>query len=341
MCAHVYSYSYVVVFYSNSAFWNSAHVFVRNVKQFYRCHHKRMCMYGTTLLVPTETASKSTSVLYVKCCVMFLPQKFHSFYSKCYSPLKLICRSVKMSKRKKYIRERTNESNSPGIQLQVIGTGAADQPAIVALNAIDNCYLFNCGEGIGRHCQESKINLKRISNIFFTQSKWQCIGGITSVYFVTIAHFGYPPKMHGPENLQKIVQRTAFLSSLGGLFEHRFKGDSFSTTERFEDKKIVVEPIQLNYGQETAMLYLCKLKARQGGFSLQKSVDKNVPATLLPRLFNGETITLDDGSTVESIDVRYPDMPELNLICELKLNRMSIIKFLSIIFNFYHKFPSY
>lgn len=225
-----------------------------------------------------------------------------------------------MSKRKKYIKEKTHESNSPGIQLQVIGTGAADQPAIVALNAIEKCYLFNCGEGIGRNCQDAKINLKKISNIFFTQSKWQCIGGVTSVNFVSIAHSGYPPKIHGPQNLQKIIQRTVFLSSVGGLFEHRFKGDSFFTTERFEDAQIVVEPIQLYYGNETAMLYVCKLKARKGGFSLQKSVDKNVPAILLPKLFNGETITLDDGTIIKSTDVRYPDMPEVNLICKLSSN---------------------
>lgn len=228
-----------------------------------------------------------------------------------------------MAKRKKYIKERTSDSNSPGIELQVIGTGAADQPAIVALNAVEKCYLFNCGEGIGRHCQELKISLKRVSNIFFTQSKWQCIGGVTSVNFVTIATRGYPPKIHGPENLQKIIQRTVFLSSVGSLFEHRFKGDSFFTTERFEDNKIIVEPIQLNYGHETAMLYVCKLIARRGGFSLQKSVDKNVPAAMLQKLFNGESITLDDGTIVKPTDVRYPDMPEVNLIC--KLNSMIVV----------------
>lgn len=247
---------------------------------------------------------------------MYLSQKIHSFYSKCYTPLKSIHRTVKMSKRKKYIKESVVESNAPGIELQVIGSGAADQPAIVALNAVEKCYLFNCGEGIGRHCQEARINLKRISNIFFTQSKWNCIGGVTSVNFVTIALTGYPPKIHGPENLQKIIQRTVFLSSVGGLFEHRFKGDSFFTTERFEDNKIIVDPIPLEFKNETAMIYVCKLKARRGGFSLQKSVEKNVPATLLPKLFNGGTITLDDGTTVKPTDVRYPDMPEINLMCK-------------------------
>lgn len=247
---------------------------------------------------------------------MYLSQKIHSFYSKCYTPLNFIHRTVKMSRRKKYIKEQTVESNAPGIELRVIGSGAADQPAIVALNAVEKCYLFNCGEGIGRHCQEAKIGLKRVSNIFFTQSKWNCIGGVTSVNFISIALTGYPPKIHGPSNLQKIIQRTVFLSSVGGLFEHRFKGDSFFTTERFEDNKIIVDPIQLDYKDETAMLYVCKLKARKGGFSLQKSVDKNVPATLLPKLFNGENITLDDGTIVKSTDVRYPDMPEVNLICK-------------------------
>lgn len=254
---------------------------------------------------------------------MFLPRKIISCYSKCYSPLKCIYRTAKMSHRKKYIKERTKESNSPGVQLQVIGSGAADQPAIIALNTVDRCYLFNCGEGIGRHCQDVKINLKRISNIFFTQTKWNCIGGVTSVIFATICNTGYPPKFHGPGNLHKIIQRMVYLSSVGGLFEHRFNSDSFFTAERFEDKRLIVEPIQLRCGKETAMLYVCKLNASQGTFSLKKSVDKNVPATLLPQLFNGETVRLDDGTIITASECRYPDMPEVNMICKLAISQMA------------------
>lgn len=246
---------------------------------------------------------------------MFLPQKIHSFYSKCFSPLKFILRTAKFSNRKKYIEKKPHDSNAIGLQLQVIGTGAADQPAIVALNAVDKYYLFNCGEGIGRHCQEARISLNKITNVFFTQSKWNCIGGITSVIFATVAHAGYPPHFHGPKNLQKIIQRMIFLSSLGALFKHRFEKDSFFTAKRFEDDKIVVQSIPLNCGNETAMLYVCKVKARSGGFSLKKSVDKNIPAALLPKLFNGETITLADGTIVKSTDVRFPDLPEVNMIC--------------------------
>ena len=257
--------------------------------------------------------------------MIFLPIKLQSFYLKCHPPLKFLHRTMRLSQNKKYIKEQTHEANAPGMELQVIGSGAADQPAIVALNAFDRCYLFNCGEGIARYCQDAKINLKKICNIFFTQSKWQCIGGVTSVNLATIAQTGYPPKIHGPDNLQKIIQRMAFLSVVGGLFEHRFQGDRFFTTERFEDNKICVEPIQLNWGKEVAMLYVCKIKERPGSFSLKKSVDKNVPANLLTKLFNGETITLDDGTIVESNDVRHPDMGEINLICKLVQSRLSVI----------------
>lgn len=250
--------------------------------------------------------------------VMFLPQKIHSIYSKCFSPLKFIQRTAKMSNRKKYISKKPHETNTFGMHLQVIGSGAADQPAIIALNGVDKCYLFNCGEGIGRHCQEANINLTKISNIFFTQSKWNCIGGVTSVIFATVAFAGYPPKFHGPKNLPKIIQRMIFLSSLGGLFKHRFEEGTFFTTERFEDNKIVVQPIALNCENETAMLYVCKVKARPGGFSLKKSVEKNVPAALLPKLYNGEAVTLDDGTVVKSTDVRFPDMPEANMICTIR-----------------------
>lgn len=251
--------------------------------------------------------------------VMFLAQKIHSFSSKCFLPLKFVYRTAKMSNRKRYITKKSPAINAWGIHLQVIGSGAADQPAIVALDGHDKCYLFNCGEGIGRHCQEAKIHLKKISNIFFTQSKWHCLGGVTSPIFTTIALDGYPPKFHGPKNLPTIIQRMIFLSSLGHLFKHRFTEETYFTTERFEDNKIVVQPISLHCGNETTMLYVCKVKERKGGFSLQKSVDKNVPAALLAKLFNGESITLNDGTVVEPVDVRFPDMPEVNMICMIDL----------------------
>lgn len=238
------------------------------------------------------------------------------YCSKCISPQQIIVRKLQMAFRKKYVRPKKESTiRATSAHLQVLGSGGADQPGSVILQAVDTRYLFNCGEGIGRMSKNAGISLKNIDHAFFTQSKWNCIGGITSVIFSTIASSGYPPTFTGPDNLQKIFQRMSFLSTVGGTFKHRFTDDLFKC-ERFEDHKIVIEPIELKNLKDSAIIYVCKLKECRGGFSLKKSLDKNVPPHLLGNLHQGESITLVDGTVVNPNEVRNEDWPETYFISE-------------------------
>lgn len=240
------------------------------------------------------------------------------YCSKCYLPPLFIVRGLKVQFRKKYVqRKRESTLNASGAHLQVLGSGAQDQPASVILQARDKRYLFNCGEGIGRLCTNAGISLKKVEHAFFTQSKWNCIGGITSLMFATIASNGHLPIFHGPKNLFKIAQRMSFLSIIGGIYKHRFTEANFHSDERFEDHKLVIEPIELKHSQDTAMIYMCKLKECRGRFSLEKSIDKDVPGPLLVKLFRGEDVTLDDGTIVTPNDVRHSDSAEIFFIGDL------------------------
>lgn len=232
-------------------------------------------------------------------------------------PAHHVVRALKLSRNKRFIKRKTESKQGPTeAKLIVLGSGAPDQSASVVLDALDQRYLFNCGEGITRFAKENNIPLQTIDHAFFTQNKWNCIGGVTSLMFCTIAQSGYPPTVHGPENLHKIFQRMSFLSTVGGIFKTRFTPDSFNTNEHFEDNKVVIDSVKLCHMQEGTFVYVCKLKACHGQFSLKKTLDLNVPSTLLATLYRGESVTLDDGTVVTPEQVRKKDWHDTYVMCK-------------------------
>lgn len=223
-------------------------------------------------------------------------------------------RSAYSTHRKKIFSRQLNKNDtSSGSFLKVIGSGASDAPASVILYTKYRRYLFNCGEGVLRHAQDAEVSLSKIDHAFFTQSKWNCIGGVMSLIFRAVtSSTGHPPVLHGPSNLPKIIQRILFLPSLG--HKHRFEPESFKTCERLEDDVLTVDSVELKHLNDTAIVYVCKLKKCKGTFSLQKSLDRNVPPPLMVKLLRGENITLDDGMVVMADEVRHPDMPDTFLV---------------------------
>lgn len=242
---------------------------------------------------------------YLRCC------------SSRFNPLKFILRTHKLYNSKKYVRQSSESKlKATNAYLQVLGSGAADQPASVVLITNDRRYLFNCGESIERFCNNSGISLKKINHVFLTQSKWNCIGGITNLLFATIAESGYPPTFHGAGNLHRIVQRMSFLSTVGVIFKKRFTPDAFKMDECFEDAKIVIETVTLRHSGESTNVYFCKLKACEGRFSLKKSVEMNVPPSLIANLHKGEDIELEDGTIITPKEVHAPNYKDMHIICK-------------------------
>lgn len=222
-----------------------------------------------------------------------------------------------ISHRKKYLQPKTETRNSAyGASLQVIGSGASDQPAAILLNLEDRRYLFNCGDGMKRLCFDAKVPLGKTHHAFFTKSKWDSIGGVTNLLFETAAFSGQLPTIHGPDNLFKIFKRMSYLSILGHMFEKRVNSELFRNSDRFEDSQVVIKPVKLQYLEETAIMYVCKLKEFKGSFSLNKFIERNLPTQLMAQLHRGEDVTLDDGSVVTAKEVQSSDYPETHIICK-------------------------
>lgn len=252
---------------------------------------------------------------------MFLLGNICRYCLKSRSSIFSVCRTIKSSSHVNSIHQNT-ESNSNGRQayLQVIGSGAPDQPSSVILRVSNTLYLFNCGEGIKRYCQDSQVNFKNISNVFFTQSKWNCIGGITNLIFMTFTNSRSPPKFHGPRNLETIFKRMICLSSQSFLTNYKFTSAVFTSNQRYEDSRIAVEPIEVRSHNDTAVIYLCKIKRTHGSYSLQKFLDRNLPNDLLPKLLRNEDVIFD-GKTIASADFRTPGRPEVSFMRRLNVFR--------------------
>lgn len=232
-----------------------------------------------------------------------------------HNPLKYTVRYTRLDFRKKYIKPRkqrnTNGTRVGDIYLRAIGTGAVDQPSTALLSTRSNCYLFNCTENTSRYLYANEVSPSRINHIFITQSKWNCIGGLTTIIFNVLAKCGQYPQFHGPETLFKITQRLTFLSSVGGMFKRNFKPDNFNSSDFFENDEIRVDFVKLKNGDDCVYGYICKVKANRGTFSLEKSVARNIPAgELLLKIFNGEEITLEDGTIVKPDEVRHQSFAE-------------------------------
>ncbi|KAK6099742.1 hypothetical protein MT418_001130 [Batrachochytrium dendrobatidis] len=92
--------------------------------------------------------------------------------------------------------------------LQISGTHSGDCSPSVIVRFDSGRYLFNCGEGTQRLCNEHKIRLSKLRGIFMTRTKWDCIGGLPGM-ILTVADAGLDSfRLYGPRNLSYFLAGT-------------------------------------------------------------------------------------------------------------------------------------
>ncbi|KAJ3359538.1 tRNAse Z trz4, mitochondrial [Allomyces javanicus] len=96
--------------------------------------------------------------------------------------------------------------------VQILGGGARDMAPSLLFKFDSQRYLFNCGEGTQRFCNEHKFRLPKLKNIFLTKLDWTNLGGIPGMLLTLndVQELGPkgPIHLHGPPNL------TRFMASL-------------------------------------------------------------------------------------------------------------------------------
>lgn len=139
------------------------------------------------------------------------------------------------------------------VSLNIIGSGASGESPSVCLSTRKNeKYLFNCGEDCQRLLTEQEMKISRIKHIFVTQTKWNCIGGISCISRITNSTQGWLPMLHGPKQLYKCIKRILCLSILSEL---DFKPIDCNLKNFFENDNlridfISISPNGMNHGQD-------------------------------------------------------------------------------------------
>lgn len=155
--------------------------------------------------------------------------------------LSKINRCIKLTN---FYREFVNDVKSwskpsKAISLNILGSGAAGESASVSLSVSNHDkYLFNCGEDCQRHFAVQNRKLSKIKHIFVTQTKWNCIGGISCISRVIYDTQGWLPMFHGPKQLYKCLKRVLCLSIMSEL---DFKPIDCNLKNFFEDDNIRID----------------------------------------------------------------------------------------------------
>lgn len=132
------------------------------------------------------------------------------------------------------------------ISLNVIGSGAIGESPSVCLSTSNNeSVLFNCTEDCQRLLTEHRIKIATIKHIFVTQTKWDCIGGISGVGRTIRNANGWLPMLHGPKQLYKCIKRILCLSILSEL-DFQPMDCNFDRFFENDDLKIKIVSIKRN-----------------------------------------------------------------------------------------------
>lgn len=189
-----------------------------------------------------------------------------------------INRNYKIIKKTKFYREFVNDVQfkckkpQKVVALNIIGAGAPGESASVSISVSNqDKYLFNCGEDSQRLLIDQRRTISRIEHIFLTQTKWNCIGGISCVNRVISGSRGWLPMFHGPKQLYKCLKRVLCLSIMSEL---DFKPIDCNLKHYFEDDNLRIDfisteastPIKQNHrqngGNDEVLTFVGEVKAK-------------------------------------------------------------------------------
>ncbi|KAJ3097108.1 Zinc phosphodiesterase ELAC protein 2 [Phlyctochytrium bullatum] len=127
--------------------------------------------------------------------------------------------------------------------IQILGAATHDSRPSVMVHFDSQRYLFNCGEGIQRLCNDQKVRLSKLRSLFLTRLSWDCMGGLPGLV-LTVADAGSKQiKIHGPGGLTH-----ALAGMRQFLYRPSFPVEVYEIPEdlpEFKDENLTVTPILL------------------------------------------------------------------------------------------------
>ena len=226
-----------------------------------------------------------------------------------------------------YASKKVQKMTHEACYLQVLGSGTSEGEQSVLVFTDTNRYLFNCGENNWRFCNEHKVKVRRVQNVFLTRCSWKNVGGLPVLSLVQKeSETADPLQLHGPPELRGF-------QTASSVFLRKNSFTLKSTT--YQDKSITIEPVLLHPSSESGLLppskrhkdadadtnsivaYVCKLPSYAGKFNVKKALELGLPqGPKCARLVRGESVTTRDGKVIHPSDVVGPELrgPEFIII---------------------------
>jgi len=221
--------------------------------------------------------------------------------------------------------------------LRIIGSGGGDLSPSILLNFDQKSYLFNCGEGTQRFCIQHKIKLGKISNVFFTRTSYDAMGGMPGLMLTLETANSLSPEeknvsIFGPKGVKE------FLASIKPFTHRTYNSREFSFQSEefmsdFVDENVAISCIRASQSaakrrctvlKKYHLSYVIKGPIIKQKFDKQKLKKFNITKpNHFKSLIANQDVLLDDGSRVTPDDVFLPKRPrDVFLIIDTTLDSM-------------------
>jgi len=179
-------------------------------------------------------------------------------------------------------------------------------------------WLFDCGEGTQHQFLRSDLRLSQLRRVFITHMHGDHVFGLPGL----LASLGLSGSsdgvdLYGPDPLDAYLQGVLRTSStrIGyPLAVHPVRAAAETRGVVFEDEDLLVRSTPLHH-RVPAYAYRVEQKPRAGRFDIAKARELNIPpGPVYAALKRGETVSLDDGRSIDGRDLCGPPRPGASVV---------------------------
>ncbi|TPR21660.1 ribonuclease Z [Apilactobacillus timberlakei] len=196
------------------------------------------------------------------------------------------------------------------MQLEFLGTGSGvpgkfRNVSATALKLLDECnsvWLFDCGEGTQQQILRSNLKPRKINKIFITHLHGDHIFGLPGLLSSRSFQGGNTPvTIYGPRGVRDFVEISLGVSQTKLSYKINY--------EEFDEPGVLLNNKQFEVYADSldhqieSFGYRVVEKDHQGELLVDKLKAAKIPSgPVYGKLKNGETVTLDDGRTIDGND---------------------------------------
>ena len=180
-------------------------------------------------------------------------------------------------------------------------------------------WLFDCGEGTQHQFLRSDLRLSQLRRVFITHMHGDHVFGLPGL----LASLGLAGSssagvdLYGPDPLESYlngVLRTSSTRIGYPLAVHRVRDAAEQGTLLFEDDDFTVRCTPLTH-RVPAYAYRIEQKPLAGRFDIEKARELNIPpGPVYARLKQGETVTLEDGRSIDGTSLCGEERPGVSVV---------------------------